>query len=82
MQKACVPTLPKPSSAFTTLIDSGRLGADLGLPPLDATQDRATLCGNPALLKDMREILTRRGFAEGNTTTPGAFVVERTFVAH
>lgn len=65
---------------ITTLIDSGKLTSDLGLPPLDPIQDRAMLCGSPGLLKDMRDILTRRGFAEGSTTSPGAFVVERAFV--
>jgi ferredoxin--NADP+ reductase len=65
---------------ITDLIDSGKLTDDLGLPPLDPTQDRVMLCGSPGLLKDMRAILEKRGFQEGSTTRPGDFVVERAFV--
>jgi ferredoxin--NADP+ reductase len=32
------------------------------------------------MLKSIKEVLERRGFNEGNTTTPGDFVVERAFV--
>ncbi|HNK54246.1 MAG TPA: ferredoxin--NADP reductase, partial [Ottowia sp.] len=28
----------------------------------------------------IKEVLEKRGFKEGNTTTPGDFVVERAFV--
>jgi ferredoxin--NADP+ reductase len=62
------------------LINSGRLAADLGLPALDPAHDRAMLCGSPAMLKELKTVLEERGFKEGNTTTPGDFVVERAFV--
>ncbi|PQA77932.1 ferredoxin--NADP reductase [Rhodoferax sp. TS-BS-61-7] len=65
---------------ITTLIESGKLSADLGLPPLDPAVDRIMICGSPGLNKDMREILDAKGFKEGNTTTPGDYVVERAFV--
>jgi ferredoxin--NADP+ reductase len=32
------------------------------------------------MLKDTKALLEERGFKEGNTTTPGDFVVERAFV--
>jgi ferredoxin--NADP+ reductase len=38
------------------------------------------LCGSPQMLKDLKNMLEERGFAEGNTSTPGDFVVERAFV--
>ncbi len=38
------------------------------------------LCGSPAMLADLKEMLEKRGFNEGNTSTPGDFVVERAFV--
>jgi ferredoxin/flavodoxin---NADP+ reductase len=64
---------------ITELIESGRLFADLGLPLLDAAQDRVMICGSPPMLRDLKHLLEALGFAEGNTSTPGAFVVERAF---
>ncbi|MEJ8813131.1 ferredoxin--NADP reductase [Variovorax ureilyticus] len=64
---------------ITDLVATNKLTDDLGLPPLDAAEDRVMLCGSPGLLIDMREILEARGFKEGNTTTPGDYVVERAF---
>ena len=63
----------------TALMESGKLFRDLGLPPLDAASDRVMICGSPAMLRDLKHMLESRGFAEGNTTTPGAFVIERAF---
>ena len=64
---------------ITGLVDSGKLCADLGVPPLDAGHDRVMICGSPQMLRDMKGMLEARGFAEGNTSTPGAFVLERAF---
>ncbi len=61
------------------LIESGKLFADLDVPPLDAATDRAMICGSPAMLKDLRHLLEARGFKEGNTTRAGDFVIERAF---
>ena len=65
---------------ITDLIASGKIFSDLGLPPLDPARDRVMLCGSPQMLKDTKALLEVRGFKEGNTTTPGDFVVERAFV--
>jgi ferredoxin--NADP+ reductase len=63
------------------LLDSGKMPADLGLPPLDVATDRVMICGSPAMLKDTVELLEKRGFDEGSTTgDPGAYVIERAFV--
>ncbi|MDR2127944.1 MAG: ferredoxin--NADP reductase [Burkholderiaceae bacterium] len=62
------------------LIESGSLAADLGIPDLNPQTDRAMLCGSPAMLKSIREVLEKRGFHEGNTTAPGDYVIERAFV--
>jgi len=62
------------------LIESGKMQADLGLPPFDPAHDRAMLCGSPAMLRELKELLEARGFMEGNTTKTGDFVVERAFV--
>src|SRR3546814_11259405 len=47
---------------LTTLLDSGRIAADLGLDPLDAGHDRAMICGGPQMLADFRSLLDARGF--------------------
>ena len=64
---------------ITELLDSGKLFADLGLPPLDPTVDRVMICGSPGMLRDLKSMLEARGFKEGNTTRPGDFVIERAF---
>lgn len=64
----------------TDLIQSGKLFKDLGGPPLDAKEDRVMICGNPDMTADLRRMLAERGFAEGNSSTPGDFVVEKAFV--
>jgi ferredoxin--NADP+ reductase len=63
----------------TELIETGKLFEDLKLPALDAEHDRVMICGSPGMLRDLKHMLESRGFAEGNTSTPGAFVIERAF---
>ena len=65
---------------ITTLLESGKLEKDLGLPKLDPINDRVMICGSPGLLKDLKVILEKKGYVEGSTTSPGDFVVERAFV--
>jgi ferredoxin--NADP+ reductase len=66
---------------LTTLLESGRMPAELGLPPLDPTCDRAMICGGPQMLADFRRILDARGFqASPRIGTPGDYVYERAFV--
>ena len=63
----------------TELIETGKLTSDLGLPALNAADDRVMICGSPAMLRDLKHMLEGRGFKEGNTSTPGDFVIERAF---
>jgi ferredoxin--NADP+ reductase len=42
-------------------------------------EDRAMICGSPEMLPTSSTMMDR-GFKEGNTTTPGDFVIERAFV--
>jgi ferredoxin--NADP+ reductase len=65
---------------ITTLIETGRLTADLGLPPLSPERDRAMLCGSEAMNADVRTLLEARGFVEGSNNDPGSYVVEKAFV--
>ncbi len=66
---------------ITALVDSGRLFADTGLPPLDPARDRAMLCGSQAMLKDCAAMLDARGFeVSPRIGEPGDYVIERAFV--
>ncbi|MBP6336695.1 MAG: ferredoxin--NADP reductase [Vitreoscilla sp.] len=71
----------KHQGRVTTVIENGQLAADLGLPPLNAVEDRVMICGSPEMLRDLKAMMEVRGLKEGNTTTPGDFVIERAFVS-
>ena len=64
----------------TTLLENGRIAADLGLPALNPAEDRVMICGSPEMLRDLKAMMEARGFNEGNTTKPGDYVIERAFV--
>jgi ferredoxin/flavodoxin---NADP+ reductase len=63
----------------TTLMESGKLFSDLGVPPIDPAVDRVMICGSPGMLRDIKHMLEGKGFKEGNTSKPGDFVIERAF---
>ena len=66
---------------ITTLMESGRLFADIGLAPLDPATDRAMICGSPPMLADISAMLDARGFAiSPHTGVAGDYVIERAFV--
>ncbi|MFH1558106.1 MAG: ferredoxin--NADP reductase, partial [Pseudomonadota bacterium] len=65
---------------ITSLIENGQLFADIGLPPIDPQNDRLMLCGSPAMLKDLVQLLESRGFQEGSQSQPGHYVIEKAFV--
>ncbi len=66
---------------LTELINSGKLFADVGVPPFTPDDDRAMLCGSPSMLADTRGLLDARGFsASPHIGTPGHYVFERAFV--
>jgi len=66
---------------ITTLIESGRLFEDIGLPPLDPANDRVMICGSPHMLADCSALLDARGFAiSPHTGVAGDYVIERAFV--
>src|SRR4051794_20886463 len=47
----------KTQGRITDLIASGRIFADLGVPPLDPAADRLMLCGGPSVLGDLKKQL-------------------------
>ncbi|MES2632119.1 MAG: ferredoxin--NADP reductase [Pseudomonadota bacterium] len=65
---------------ITDLIESGKIFADLGIPPLNPAEDRVMICGSPGMLRDLKTMLEGKDFKEGNTSRPGDFVIERAFV--
>jgi len=69
----------KNQGRVTDLIENGKLFADLGEPALNPAEDRVMICGSPGMLRDLKRICEERGLQEGNTSTPGAFVIERAF---
>jgi len=70
----------KHQGRVTTVIENGQLAHDLRLPPLNAAEDRVMICGSPAMLRDLKAMMEERGLKEGNTSTPGDYVIERAFV--
>lgn len=66
---------------ITELLESGKLEADLGLPAIDPTQDRAMICGSIAMLDDISSLLDKREFTVSpNQGVAGDYVIERAFV--
>jgi ferredoxin/flavodoxin---NADP+ reductase len=65
---------------ITTLIESGEVFSDLGIPPLDPTVDRAMVCGSLAFNLDIKALLEKAGLREGANSEPAEFVVEKAFV--
>jgi ferredoxin--NADP+ reductase len=64
---------------ITHLLASGQLAAEFKLPELDPSHDRLMICGGNAMLKELAAMLEERGFAEGSSSEPGDFVVEKAF---
>jgi ferredoxin--NADP+ reductase len=65
---------------ITDLLNSGKLASDLGLPKVNAAEDRFMLCGSPAMLDDLTQFLEGNGFTEGSATDAGSYVIEKAFV--
>ena len=65
---------------LTDLLVSGKLAADIDLPPLNAENDRVMLCGSPSMLKETCRILDDYGFQEVRHGNAGHYVIERAFV--
>ncbi|MEN9294676.1 MAG: hypothetical protein RIS03_370 [Pseudomonadota bacterium] len=71
----------KHTGRLTQAIENGQMFEDIGLPPLDPTQDRAMICGSPSMLKELSQMLDARGFqVSGGLGQQGDYVFERAFV--
>ncbi|MCC5970602.1 MAG: ferredoxin--NADP reductase [Pararhodobacter sp.] len=65
---------------ITQALEQGYVSRDLGMPPLDPTDDRVMICGSIDMLRDCRAMCEATGMTEGSNSAPGIFVVERAFV--
>jgi ferredoxin--NADP+ reductase len=66
----------------TSLIETGKLFEDIEMPALDPANDRAMICGSPAMLTDLSAMLDARGFRiSPHIGEPSDYVVERAFTA-
>ncbi len=78
------PTTTREESPFmgriTDNLTSGKVFADLGVPPLDPARDRAMVCGSMALNRDLMAVLEAAGLREGANSDPREYVVEKAFV--
>jgi ferredoxin--NADP+ reductase len=64
----------------TSLIETGKLFEDIEMPALDPANDRAMICGSPAMLTDLSAMLDARGFRiSPHIGEPSDYVIERAF---
>ncbi len=66
---------------MTDLMRSGKLFADIGLPPINPNDDRAMLCGSPSMLEETSQVLDGFGLkVSPRMGDPGDYLIERAFV--
>jgi ferredoxin/flavodoxin---NADP+ reductase len=65
---------------ITDNLSSGKVFADLGIPPISPGTDRAMVCGSLAFNLDVKAVLEGFGLREGANSDPLEYVVEKAFV--
>jgi len=65
---------------ITDNLQSGKVFADLGIPPITAADDRGMVCGSLGFNTDMKAVLEGFGLREGANSEPAEYVVEKAFV--
>jgi ferredoxin/flavodoxin---NADP+ reductase len=65
---------------ITDNLTSGKVFADLDLPPMNPATDRAMVCGSLAFNVDVKAVLEGYGLREGANSEPQEYVVEKAFV--
>jgi ferredoxin--NADP+ reductase len=66
---------------MTDLMRSGKLFADIGLPPINPQDDRAMICGSPSMLDETCEVLDGFGLKiSPRLGEAGDYLIERAFV--
>lgn len=64
---------------ITTLIESGQIFADLGVPGFDPEVDRVMICGSLDMLHDLQVLVEARGLSRGTPRSAGEYVWEKAF---
>jgi ferredoxin/flavodoxin---NADP+ reductase len=65
---------------ITDNLTSGKVFADLDLPPMAPESDRAMVCGSLDFNMDVKKVLEGFGLREGANSDPKEYVVEKAFV--
>lgn len=65
---------------ITTLIESGQLFENAGVPSLNPAEDRVMICGSKDMIDDTARLVETFGLEEGSNSEPKHFVVEKAFV--
>lgn len=65
---------------ITSLIESGKLFEDIGVPAFNPVVDRVMICGSMEMIRDVRALVEKAGLNEGANSMPAEFVIERAFV--
>ena len=66
---------------LTDLMRSGKLFADIGLPPINPQDDRAMICGSPSMLDETSAVLNEFGLKiSPRLGEAGDYLIERAFV--
>ncbi len=66
---------------LTHALENGQVEETLGLDKLDPKHDRAMICGSPAMLEDLSQMLNDKGFEISQKMgIQGDYVIERAFV--
>ena len=65
---------------ITNWIKNEKLTSEIGCEIIDAKSDRFMVCGSTELNADLIEYFKSMGMLQGNTKTPGEFLVEKAFV--
>ena len=65
---------------ITDNLTSGKVFADLGIPPITPETDRGMVCGSLDFNTDMKAVLEGFGLREGANSDPAEYVVEKAFV--
>ena len=69
----------KNSGRITTLIETGKLFTDLGIPSFNPETDRVMICGSLEMLHDTQVLLDKAGLSRGTNARPGTYVWEKAF---
>jgi ferredoxin/flavodoxin---NADP+ reductase len=72
--------VPTAWGRITRNIKEGRFFDTMHLPRFNPVDDRIMICGNPSMVNELSEYLTRLGFELGSATKPGHYVIEKAFI--